>query len=227
MRRFPGRVLALAFALAATVPAESSARVLVTTCGQVVQGQGVLAGDLDCSTHPGHAVVLDGTLVLNGFAVIGNATDPAGYSAVDCTGKCRVKIKGPGHIIGGSTGVSGSKVVVTEEVTVLNAAEWGIRGARVTVKSAFVHDNGAGLGTGPDGGGGIGGGKITVTRSTIVGNAAYGVDANVVTRLTHADLTGHAVADVRSFEEPKLHDTICFVSRRASLAESWNVCFFE
>jgi hypothetical protein len=197
----------------------------LTTCGASVVGRAVLTGDLDCSTHPGHALVLDGKLELNGFTLTGNATDPAGYSAVDCLGKCRITVTGPGTIVGGSTAVSGGKVRLKHEITVRDAAEWGISGAEVRLSRCHVLDNGLALAVGPDGGGGIRGGKITVTQATIEDNASFGLDASIRAKLMRSSSIGNGLVDVRSFEKPTLVDAACVTSRRGNLKETWGVCF--
>jgi hypothetical protein len=220
MRRLP----LLALLLLLPVPT-SAAPITLTTCGMLVTGHAQLTGDLDCSSHPGHAVVLDGTLALNGHTLIGNTTDLADYSAVDCTGKCRVKVKGPGTIVGGYHAVRGANVNVTNEVIISNAGAWGISGATVKVLRSWVHDCGGALAVDADGGGGITAGMIIVTKSTVAANASFGVNATVRAALRHVDVSQNGVADVRSFEKPSLVDTTCFTSRRESLAETWNVCF--
>jgi hypothetical protein len=201
------------------------AKTAVTSCGMTITGNAELTADLDCSGFAGHAVVLDGSLALNGFTLTGNATDPAGYSAVDCSGKCRVKIKGPGTIVGGATAISGRDVVVTKEVVVRDAANWGVTGAKIRVKRSYVHHNGFALAVGPDGGGGVWGGKVFVFGSTIESNASFGVNANTKATLNDCAVTGNGPFDVRSYLKPTLHDTSCNHSARGSLAETWGVCF--
>jgi hypothetical protein len=223
----PRSSLAAALLAAALLTASDghAARVTLTTCGQTVVGSADLAGDLDCSTYPGHAVVLDGSLRLNGFTLTGNASDPAGYSAVDCTGKCRVRIKGPGTIVGGSTAVSGNQVRLSKEIVVRDAVEWGVAGAEVKASTVWIYDNGLGLTVGPEGGGGIAGGKVNVKRSTIESNGSYGVNANVRAVLNFVSLSDNPVADVRSYEKPTVAKTSCFTSARGNLGENWGVCF--
>ena len=222
----PARAILSSLAiLVLLLPFTAEAKVGVTSCGMTIAGSAELTGDLDCSAYPGHALVLDGSLKLNGFTLTGNATDPAGFSVVDCTGKCRIKITGPGAIVGGSTAVSGGKVVVKKEVVVRDAGAWGVSGADVRIGLAYIHSNGGALAVGPTGGGGVNGGKINVSRSTIANNASYGVNANVRAILTNSNVNGNAVADIRSYEKPKTHDTSCLHSARANLAESWGVCF--
>jgi hypothetical protein len=185
-------VVVITLFLAATAHGKTA----VTSCGMTIDGNAELTADLDCSGFAGHAVILDGSLALNGFTLTGNATDPAGYSVVDCTDKCHVKIKGPGTIVGGATAVSGREVVVTKEVLVRDAANWGITGAKVRVTRSHVHDNGFALAVGLDGGGGVWGGKVVTVRSTIERNATYGVNANV--RATFNCATSAATASSTS-----------------------------
>ncbi len=218
------RSLSVAVAVLASAATPSAARVMLTSCGQVVVGSAELGGDLDCSGYAGHAVVLDGSLRLNGFTLTGNSTDPAGYSAVDCTAKCRVRIKGPGTIVGGTTAVSGTQVRLSKEIVVRDAVAWGVVGAQVKASTVYVHDNGLGLAVGPDGGGGISGGKITVQRSTVDDNGSFGVNASIRALLNFAHVASNGLADVRSYEAPKLAKTTCFTSARADVSEDWDVC---
>jgi hypothetical protein len=214
----------LACAVLVVASESQAARVTVTTCGQVVVGSADLAGDLDCSTYPGHALVLDGSLRLNGFTLMANATDPAGYSAVDCTGKCRVRIKGPGKIVGGSTAVSGNQVRLSKGIEVRDAAEWGVAGAEVKASSVYVHDNGLGLAVGPEGGGGIVGGKVNVKRATVDANGSFGINANVRAVLNFVLSSGNPIADIRSYEKPIVAKSTCAKSAKGNLAETWGVC---
>lgn len=219
-RAFRSSVVLMSLLLAGTAHGKTP----VTSCGMTISGNAELTADLDCSGFAGHAVVLDGSLALNGFTLTGNATDPAGYSVVDCTGKCHVKIKGPGTIVGGSTAVSGREVVVTKQVVVRDAANWGITGASVRVLHSHVHDNGFALAVGPDGGGGIWGAKVQTVRSTIENNATFGVNTNLRAKLNHSIANGNGLADIRSFLPPKTHDTTCLHSARSTLTETWGVC---
>jgi hypothetical protein len=90
-RRFLGFTAAIALAvLAREVRAASES---VTTCGQVVARDGVLAADLDCSSGTGAAVTLQrgARLHLGGFTITGNEI------GVLCGGPA-CKIYGPGTI---------------------------------------------------------------------------------------------------------------------------------
>jgi hypothetical protein len=224
MRRSPLVAALLAAAALLTAADGHAAKVVLTTCGQTVVGRAELTADLDCSAYAGHALVLDGTLALNGFTLTGNATDP-GYSAVDCTAKCRVRIKGPGKIVGGQSAVSGNLVKLSKEIEIRDASAWGVTGAQVRASTVWVHGNGAGLPVGPDGGGGISGGKITVQRSTIESNASFGVNANVRAVLNFASVTDNGLVDLRSYDKPTVAKTTCLTSARGNLAENWGVCF--
>jgi hypothetical protein len=223
----PRAVLLLLSTLSLLPAAAAAKTVEVTTCGQTVRGRAILVADLDCSSHPGHALVLDGKLEMHGFTLTGNTTDVSGPSTVDCTGKCRIRIVGPGTIVGGSTAVSGLTVSISHEVTIRDALEWGVTGAKVGLSECFVTTNGAALPVGPAGGGGISGGKVKARRSTISDNASYGVNANRRATLNRSTALGNAFADVRSFDKPLLTDATCQISRRANTIESWNVCLGE
>lgn len=229
--RRPFRVHALLVALVAFPflhPARSSAAVVpVTACGMTIVGRAELVGDLDCSAYAGHALALDGTLELNGFTLTGNTGGGNLYDAVHCTGRCRVKVKGPGTIVGGSVGVSGIKVLVTGEVTVHDAGEWGVLGAILRVVRSHVHTNGVALGVGADGGGGVNGGTVSVVRSTIENNASYGVNATVRATLHLVDATDNGIVDVRSDGKPTAVKTTCKHSARESLAETWGICALD
>lgn len=90
----------VALGLAVGSAARAAAPIPVTTCGQDVQGTGQLTADLNCAATLDEAVKLKGTLLLNGFTLIGN---PA-FDVVRCrTGACRVV--GPGIVAGGADGI--------------------------------------------------------------------------------------------------------------------------
>src|SRR5688500_9112922 len=60
----------LGASLIASLPAaDAGAQVVVSSCGQIFSGDGVLAGDLDCSTTSGYALQITspGSLDLAGF----------------------------------------------------------------------------------------------------------------------------------------------------------------
>lgn len=218
----------LAFSVAATVA--SAAPIAVTSCGMVVKGSARLAGDLDCSAHPGHALILDGKLDLQGFSLIGNP----GWVAVDCgsVGKCGVK--GPGEIRGAAVGISGYKILVSRGVRIADSAETGIVAAIAKLNRAIVEQNGNGATSSP-GGGGVWAGVVSATRSEITGNAAFGVFGNGgAVRLVNSTVTGNGVAsplacgtalcaDVVSFLRPRVFRTTCGTSMHVTGA-TWGVC---
>ncbi len=108
----PARLLlALAFLTAAPAFAHS---VDVTTCGQTVDGRGVLVADLDCTGVTFPAVNVHGRLDLNGHTLTGGGTNVA----VHCLDhKC--KITGPGTITGtGGVGVLGRRRLTMKDVTI-------------------------------------------------------------------------------------------------------------
>lgn len=216
------RVLSVLFVLAPMLV--QAASTTVTSCGQVVTGKAVLAGDLDCSAYPGHALVLDGTLVLNGFTLTGNPISPGDYDTVACTGTCRVTIKGPGTIVSGTNAVEGGKVIVTKEVTIRDAANWGVRGTSVRILHSAIQNCGHGIAVAIFGGGGVTGETITVSRSSLDGHGSYGVNATTRATLRHVHVLGNPIADIRSFEKPTVVKTTCLSSRRESLIETWGVC---
>ncbi len=224
VRSSTARILGTTAVLVLLAPGGASAKTVVDSCGMVVAGTATLQGDLDCSAHPGHALVLDGRLELRGHTLTGNSTDPAGYSTIDCAGDCVISIRGPGTIVGGANGVSGGTVKVSREVTIRDAAEWGVSGARVRLRECHVLDNGFALPVGASGGGGIVGGKITVSHSRVEDNASFGMNASVRAVVNHASILQNGLVDIRSFERPRLRDANCMVSSRANLNENWGVC---
>jgi hypothetical protein len=117
-----------------------AAPVPVTACGQSVAGRGELVDDLDCSAFDGDAVVLRGRLVLNGFVLKGHPD----HSVIRCPGQgCRVR--GPGTVTGGGTGISASgNVSVDTNVLVFANFGDGVRaGGNVNVaKGSLIADNG-------------------------------------------------------------------------------------
>ncbi len=221
-------VLLALFTLPIVHPARSSAAIVpVTSCGLTVVGRAELTGDLDCSAYPGHALMIDGTLELNGFTLTGSASGSNLYDAVHCTGRCRVKVKGPGTIVGGFVGVSGIRVLVTGEVTIHDAAGFGVLGAIVRVVRSHVHTNGSGAGVGPDGGGGVDGDKVSVVQSTVEDNAAYGITALSRATLHLVSAIGNGFVDVRSGKKPTAVKTTCLRSARDDLAETWGICALD
>jgi len=153
-------LLVLAVLLNATL-AGAGVTVAVTTCGQMVDGRGVLAADLDCSTFQGSAIgVRKGVLELQGFTVIGGAND-----AVSCVRNCR--IVGPGIVEGGArAAVTGSGAVVVVgasiiggqaagvdalkrvrlvDTSVSGGGQWAVRGRAVRLTASTVSSSETGI----------------------------------------------------------------------------------
>jgi len=223
MHAYPLAMLSLAAGLVLFSAPANAGPVLVTTCGTAVKGRAVLASDLDCSSHPGHALILDGRLDLGGFTLTGNSSSPDEHSAVDCHGKCQVTIKGPGTIVGGGSAVTGLKVKL-DDVVIRDAAGWGVTGAVVRVKRSQVTNCGASLAVGPAGAGGILGGKLSISDSRVDANGSCGVFAQTRAALLRSDVTGNGFVDLRSYGRPGVKNSTCGTSRRANLAENWGVC---
>lgn len=114
---------------------------------------------------------------------------------------------------------------LSKEIVVRDAAEWGVTGAEVKASTVYVHDNGLGLAVGPEGGGGIAGGKVHVKRSTVDNNGIFGINANLRAVLNFVHASGNPVADPRSYDKPTVAKSTCLTSAKGNLAENWGVCF--
>jgi hypothetical protein len=79
----------------------------VTTCGETLKGKYRLSADLDCSSYPGPAITINGTLELRGFTLTGNPGLAAAQfeenSVIHCPKAC--KVFGPGTVTGGVFGI--------------------------------------------------------------------------------------------------------------------------
>jgi hypothetical protein len=153
-----------ALLLISAIPAAAHAATLITECGQEVVGDdAVLEADLDCSTHDGHALILErATLTMNGFTIRGNPDliGPTGagegVSAVHCPYSCT--IIGPGTVTGAAGGTaSGQRCCVGEAIS----------GDKVRASDITIEGNG---------GSGIGANlRLTLDRCIIRNNDGYGV----------------------------------------------------
>lgn len=135
----------------------------VTTCGQVVEGRGVLVGDLDCShgTEGAQVVLLTGRLDLNGYTI----TSPDQRHAVHCLGNCTVK--GPGTLTGAGHGVLGRRTTKIKNVTIT-----GMFGAVDQTTT-------------------LGKGRLLISRSMLTDNV-YGVSSKAPMRLHETTIAGTA-----------------------------------
>jgi hypothetical protein len=169
--------LALILLLLAT---PSFAAINVDTCGQVVSGDAVLIGDLDCSAYVGNAVTLDsGRLDLGGFTLIGGDGD-----GVHCNGSCSVFSSALGGTVRDATGFG----IIAD-------------GTDLRVENIAVRDNGLG--------GVLGGAathddpRITVLDSQVSNNGGFGVDCfnnGGTLRIENTIITGNASAGVVGLE---------------------------
>jgi hypothetical protein len=181
---------ACAWALAAG----PAAAVDVTQCGQIVVGTGELTGDLDCSATADTAVYLQGTLLMNGFTITGNAVD----DAVKCeSGPC--KIAGPGTITGGFDGVRSTGGAKLTDLTIDANAGDGVR----TDKSAKL-DNCTVSNNAGDGIRSKASAKLTATMVT--GNGSDGVRTDKSAKLQDSQADGNAGAGVDSDAAAKLQN---------------------
>lgn len=211
----------------------------VTYCGQSFLGQGVLAGDLDCSGFTGHAVTIErGRLALNGFTI-----RAAGYYGVHCETTCRVL--GPGTITGnGLDGIHAEQWVIARNLSITGNGLSGIfarsiyDAGRTLVRHLIITNNGLhGIevdslalvrdsrisGNGRDGIN-VGmpacdtGGKLAVSRSTVSNNGTACPEST-----TCADIT----ACGRNNARPRIRRSVCLTSyvRGSGFPGSdWNVC---
>jgi len=163
----------------------------VTACGMVVSGAANLVADLDCSSHPGPALVLDGRLDLHGFTLTGNGSPTDGGYTVDCPER-KCKIRGPGTIAGGQHGVSGSRVLMTD-VTVTGAGVTGVLAGRAMLKGCVITGNGT-TPASPDivrYRGGLWVGNCYLWDTSVVGNPGFGVLGVSRSRYYSSVITGN------------------------------------
>ncbi len=205
---------------------------MVTTCGQSVSGNAVLAGDLDCSAGPDPALdLMNGTrLSLGGFTLTGKTT------AIFCeVGSC--KITGPGTIQGSvpqpnsnTIGVFAAKHAKLDGVTVTN---WN-QGIYVlgpgSVKNSTIQGNHMG----------ILGAPLRATDSSFVGNY-YGTWASEGTygdmhyifwssRIVRCTFSGNTI-DVSGYKRPTVRNSACSTSDHLTIpatpwggGDEWGVC---
>jgi len=172
----------VSLSLAATA---ASAQTMVTTCGQEVGGDVVLAADLDCTGVELGLVINGGNLAMNGHT-IANAND----ENVRCTRPCT--IVGPGLITGAQWfGVNGLGTSVRiQQVDVTNCVRGGVQAWRTSVLEgpATISGNGEGI---------RGGASVRVDNMTITGNVGTGIAvANIAESGTlvvrNSTITGNA-----------------------------------
>jgi hypothetical protein len=166
----------------------------VTDCGQVVEGAGLLAADLDCSTYTdGPAVVLmDGSLSLGGHQLTGNAAQPA----ILCNGRCIVR--GPGSVVGGQNSVRASRCDL-RSVSFDGAAADSVYCSGADIRKSSI--SGAG-------GNGVYATTLRISRSTIRGSAEHGADVQTGLRASRVDVRDNGGAGLLLFiptPDQKIH----------------------
>jgi hypothetical protein len=209
------RLFCVAALLACNAAPAAAAPVAVTTCGQEVIGEGELIADLDCTTYADRqAVLLSGTLHLNGFTLTGNPaleipeeSNGAFDATIQCTHDCT--ILGPGTVTGGhrvqintarnlllrdadivgtptSIGVNvGIGSGRLERVTVTGNGSGGVlAGRRGRIIDSVIIGNGDGVGAV----------NLKIVGSTISGNTKYAF-AHGVHASRKAKITGSTVSD--------------------------------
>jgi hypothetical protein len=180
----PGRSCLLA-ALAALVVIPihaSAATTVVTYCGQIFRGRGVLSGDLDCAGFGGSAVIIErGRLDLNGFTI-----SNAGQSGIHCLTTCQ--IVGPGTITAnGLDGIRTEGWVRLRDARVTNNTLDGINARNFSTASRVVASDSLISGNGFNG---IeSDSSVIVRRSTITASAENGIDVGAEA----CDTTGRLV----------------------------------
>jgi hypothetical protein len=225
--------------LALPVSAIASVPVPVTTCGQVLTGDGYLTGDLDCSgqTIGAASVTLSktGRLNLGGFTITGSS-DPDVFDIVRCEDRCI--ILGPGTINGGEHGIASRAgksgrvdaigVTVTgaefgmlvpnlhaSQIVVTGNTFEGIRSHKAKIVDSQITGNG-GMGAGVRGDD-----VVRLFATTVTGNGAAGVEGGKL-HATDSQITGNGIdptcgvtsvcADVSLRRRPHLKNTSCGTS---------------
>jgi hypothetical protein len=231
------------------------AQVPVTECGQTVEGDAYLAGDLDCTGFVGEdptgaAIILlssHGRLDLRGFTLTGGL-----YVGVSCVERCNAphnrcgpyQIRtarcdvfdsvGGGVITGAWQGVSADSVRV-RDVTLSNHVydAIGVNG-RVMLRSVTLTGNNVSVDTD---------GLVRVYDSTITGNARFGIAARTIL-LRNSTVTGNGFvpgcdphdwqnrcADLDSSRKPRLRNSTCDTSTGKPYLHDgrrdWGVCSLD
>ena len=173
----------IAFLLSGGLAAAASAETTITQCGQVVLGSASLAGDLDCSSYPGVAVIIKkGKLRLNGFTITSNPTnhdptyDTHGLPAVFCVNGCTVI--GPGTITGAGGGTTNGQGCCIGEA---------LSGRRVKAIDVTIEGNG---------GSGIGAPRLVLDGCTVRNNAGNGVGSHYRTRISDSTIENNGLRGV-------------------------------
>lgn len=101
--------------------ATARAQTIIDTCGQTLDGDGVLMADLDCSAAalPSITFTRNATLLLNGHTITGEVLSQA----------AKLEVTGPGTITGPGYGILGQPTLTA------------VHGSKVTVQSVDVSGN--------------------------------------------------------------------------------------
>jgi hypothetical protein len=212
-------------------PAAAAPPTEVTSCGQVVVGNGFLSGDLDCSGSADAAVRLENgaRLSLGGFTITADVT------GVQCKAGCRVI--GPGTIrrviVGDAhtVGVFGHQGTRVEGGVSIEGWRHGI----LVLGSARVDDatiSGSVFGA-------IGA-PIRVTGSTFSGNEVGVAGSEGTKDGVHYTFFGVRIAessfsdndiDITSYRRPKVRDVACTTSAHRTIpatpysgGDEWEIC---
>ncbi len=192
------RTFIVALCLAGNGVSPAVAQTAVTSCGQTVADDGVLAADLDCSAAPLGVALSEGAgLDLNGRRLQG---------LVQCTADCR--IDGPGQIEGkieaetldlsnatvqDGQGIQATTVTIAGSQILRNSG--GVVCRNCSVDSSEISDNGLGIQciqrTYTVGGGHREAGKLEMTNSIVRNNGAYGVRCARAAVIDGSEISGH------------------------------------
>ena len=214
----------------------TSARAIpVTSCGQTVDGEGVLTADLDCSATTGPAVFLErgSRLELSGFTLLGNEI------GVQCAvGRCT--IEGPGTIRRAAGPANQQQGVVgLYKATVLNVVLDNWPTAVYVLGPAYVRGC-----TIQNSGNGVLGERTRVVDSSFSNNsiAVHGTEGTPSgvhfgikyffwsVRVLRTTFTGNTI-DIASYRRPVVNDSTCTTSDALHIpddgfsgGDEWNVC---
>lgn len=211
--RFPQTAAAVLFATTFAAPAIAAEA--ITTCGQILNGDGYLTGDLDCSGDAGSGATVTftkkATLDLAGFTLTGRPNDivtmPDGghYGAtVQCTGRCA--INGPGTIVGGSTSESavvsfgpywqGRRIEITN--VTLTGGAYGAIANRLELHDVTITGNRTA---------GAWGERAEIVNSTITDNGEIGVQNYRTATVIGSTISGHGNAGIQFSKSITLVDS--------------------
>jgi len=196
----------------------------IITCGQTVDGEGALVGDLDCSAFDGDTIRLtrSGTVLLNGFTLTGNSN--FGRAAVRCFRRCRVR--GPGAITGAYVGVAGTGDpavgVSIQDVSITGTNVGAAASGAIRASGCAISGNLGGLNAHR---------SVRVLDSSVTGNDDYGALSQygrVI--LIDSTVTGNGgacdfyCADVYCPRRPVVRRSTCDTSSQNPAHDTWGVC---